>query len=116
MKGEEVPSFEYELITREGNIIEAILTTKLISYEGETAILGTVTDITERKQAEEILKKSQDRYRHTSALLDNVISNMSEYVHVMDEDYDILFQNKTAKKYYGDKIGEKCYKAIRNLD
>jgi PAS domain S-box-containing protein len=47
---------EYALVTKKGERIDAILTTKLIQYEGQNAILGTVTDITERKRAEEALK------------------------------------------------------------
>ncbi|MHC4264404.1 MAG: MASE3 domain-containing protein, partial [Planctomycetota bacterium] len=52
MKGEEVPPVEYLLITKKGRKIEAILTTKLMKYGGQTAILGTITDITLLKQAE----------------------------------------------------------------
>jgi len=63
MRGEEVPPFEYTLITKEGKRIEAIYATRLIRYEGERAILGTVTDITERKRAEEALQESQERFR-----------------------------------------------------
>lgn len=56
MKGEEVAPYEYTLITKEGKKIEAIHTTKLIKYEGKSAFLGIVTDITERKRAEEALR------------------------------------------------------------
>ncbi|MBA7585050.1 hypothetical protein ES708_27020 [subsurface metagenome] len=56
--GEEVTPHEYTLITKVGERIELILTTKLINYQGETAILGILTDITERKKAEERLKKT----------------------------------------------------------
>ncbi len=63
MTGQEVPPVEYALITKEGQRIEAILTTRLIQYEGEQAILGTVTDITERKRAELALRASERNYR-----------------------------------------------------
>jgi PAS domain S-box-containing protein len=59
MKGEDVPPVEYSLITKEGKKIEAILTTKLITYASQTAILGTITDITLLKQAEKALRKSE---------------------------------------------------------
>jgi PAS domain S-box-containing protein len=61
LKGEEVPSSEITIVTKKGQKIEAILTTKLIKYGGETAILGIVTDITERKLAEEELCKYRDQ-------------------------------------------------------
>jgi PAS domain S-box-containing protein len=57
MMGEEAAPLEYALLTKKGRRIEAILTSKLVTYEGEAAILGIVTDITDRKMAEEALQK-----------------------------------------------------------
>ncbi|MCK4977251.1 MAG: PAS domain S-box protein, partial [Anaerolineales bacterium] len=51
----ELDPYEYTLVTKYGEEIASIITTRLMNYEGETAILGTVTDITERKRAEERL-------------------------------------------------------------
>ncbi len=59
MKGEEVVPYECTIITKRGRRIEAIVATKSIKYEGESAILGIVTDITERKQVEEEKEKMQ---------------------------------------------------------
>ncbi len=58
LRGEDVPPYEYSLVTKNGKRIDAIITTKLIPYEDDTAILGIITDITERKQAEEKIKAS----------------------------------------------------------
>ena len=63
MQGEDVPPYEYALITKEGKRVEVLITTKLIYYEDGNAILGIVTDITERKQMEEALRESESRYR-----------------------------------------------------
>jgi PAS domain S-box-containing protein/putative nucleotidyltransferase with HDIG domain len=63
MQGEDVPPYEYTLITKEGKKIEVILSSKLIDYKGERAILGTVTDISDRKHAEEKLRRSEEKYR-----------------------------------------------------
>jgi DNA-binding CsgD family transcriptional regulator/PAS domain-containing protein len=57
MAGEEVKPYEYAIISKSGERIEAIITTKLIDYESGSAILGIVTDITERKNAEEYLRE-----------------------------------------------------------
>ena len=56
MKDEEVDPLEYVLVTKTGKRIAAILTTKLITYGGDTSILGIVTDITDRKLAEQNIK------------------------------------------------------------
>ncbi len=57
MQGQEVPSYEYQLLTKDGRRLDVIHTTRLITYEGEPAILGIITDITERKQMEGRLER-----------------------------------------------------------
>lgn len=59
MRGEEVPPYEYALVTKDGKRIAAILSTKLIDYEGEKSILGIITDITERKQIEAQMRQQE---------------------------------------------------------
>ena len=56
IRGQEVPPYEFVLVTREGRHVDAILTTRLIGYEGTPAILGIVTDITARKRTERLLQ------------------------------------------------------------
>jgi PAS domain S-box-containing protein len=53
LAGEEIEPYEYTLINKAGKRIDAIISTKLIDYGGDTALLGIVTDITERKQMEQ---------------------------------------------------------------
>ncbi|MFX1284260.1 MAG: PAS domain S-box protein [Promethearchaeota archaeon] len=57
MKGEEVGPIEYEIISKNGKRFNTLLTTKLIDFEGDKGILGTVTDITRQKETEIILRK-----------------------------------------------------------
>ena len=56
LKGEEVSPYEFVLVTREGRHVDAILTTRLIGFEGTPAILGIVTDISARKRTERLLQ------------------------------------------------------------
>ncbi len=63
MGGEEVPPTEYTMLTKEGKKIDGILATRIIQYQGEQAILGIVTDITERKATETALAESEQMYR-----------------------------------------------------
>lgn len=58
MQGEDVPPYDYVLVTKEGKRLDAIITTRLIRFENQLAILGIITDITERKRLEEQMKAS----------------------------------------------------------
>jgi len=63
MKGENVKPHELTLITKDGETIKAINAPRLIDYEGEKAILGVITDITEQKKVEEHLAESELQYQ-----------------------------------------------------
>ncbi|MGQ9543542.1 MAG: PAS domain S-box protein [Candidatus Bathyarchaeia archaeon] len=70
----------------------------------------------DRKRIEESLRKSEQLYKQTSAFLNNVLSHMSDLVQIIDEGYTIRFMNEVSNKIYGNVVGEKCYKIMRNFD
>lgn len=57
LTGEEILPYEYVLLTKDRRRIVGLHTTRLINYEGETAILGIITDVTETRHTEEELRK-----------------------------------------------------------
>ncbi len=59
LRGEDTAPYEYLLVTKDGRRIDAINSTKLIKFRGEDALLGVVTDITDRKASEENIRKAQ---------------------------------------------------------
>jgi PAS domain S-box-containing protein len=69
MQGEEVLPYEYLVVTKDGKRLEVIISTKLINYENDKAILGIITDITERKQTEETIRSEM---KFTETLLDSL--------------------------------------------
>jgi PAS domain S-box-containing protein len=54
--GEEVPPYEYRLVTKANQRLDVIITTKLIGYEDQAALLGIITDISARKRTERLLQ------------------------------------------------------------
>ncbi|MFC2088371.1 PAS domain S-box protein, partial [Calditrichota bacterium] len=67
-QGKDVNPYEYTLLTKQGDILNAIIATKLINYDGQKAILGIITDVTERKKAIDALRESEKRFREVSNL------------------------------------------------
>jgi len=68
-RGENVPPMEYTIVTKAGETIDVILSTRVIRYKGDLAILGTITDITERKLSERRILKYQQRLRSLASEL-----------------------------------------------
>jgi len=94
MKGEDIIPYEYALISKGGKRIESILTTKLISYGRDNAILGTVTEITERKKVKDALRKSEERFR-------SIVENSHEGIVILDDAFRILYCNDELSQIMG---------------
>lgn len=92
--GEEVEPYQYALLTKEGKRIEAIITTKLIRYEGERAFLGIVTDITESRRAERKLRENQQKF-------EGLFRDNPEATVYVDPEFRILDVNPHFERLFG---------------
>lgn len=64
LRGQEIrPTFEVRTITKAGNVKWVETNSVLFTWNGRPAILALVTDITERRHAEEALQLSEKKYR-----------------------------------------------------
>jgi len=64
LAGKEVPSiYEIKAATRDGGVRDIEINAALTEYEGRPADEVIIRDITERKQTEEALRKSEEKYR-----------------------------------------------------
>ena len=107
-EGQDVAPYGYTLVTKAGKRISAVLTSKLIKYEGESATLGIVTDITERKKMEDALRQERN-------MLEAVTENIGAGLAIISKDYHILWANKLMKQINGDCEGKKCYSTFNKL-
>jgi PAS domain S-box-containing protein len=89
MTGEDVEPYEYSLLNKQGERIEAIITTKLINYDRGKAILGIITDITARKRAEEELQYRL-KFQHLITLVSSQFINL--YPDQIDEEVNHTLQ------------------------
>ena len=90
LKGKRSAPYELRAVTRSGETVWAMETVTSIVYNGKRATLGNFMDITERKQAEEALRESEERY---SALV-NLGGRVGEAI-IMLQDKDSVFSIQT---------------------
>jgi len=93
------------------------------SYSGPIDVFGrklvyvVVHDITERKKTREALRKSEEKYKETSDLLETLFDTIPDVIGVQDAKHNILRYNEAGYKFlnmtHKDVAGKKCYELIK---
>jgi len=96
MAGEDVPmEYEFRGIKKDGITRTVVhMTVGLINYQGKSAALGTVKDITERKQMERVLAAERERLAVT-------LSSIGDGVIATDAEGKVTLLNKLAENLTG---------------
>ena len=110
LSGASVPDpVDYEIIRKDGSVFWASISNRYI-YEDENIVGSTVVaiDITERKQAEDALQTSHERFL-------TVLESIDATIYVADmETHEILFMNKYMIESFGrDMTGDICWDVFR---
>jgi len=102
---------EYTLLRSDGSKFPAELSTSVLKDSSGKAIshITIARDITERKQAEEALQSEKNK-------LQSLIDALEDDLGIQDKHYNIIYQNEPSKAQFGDRIGEKCYRAYEGRD
>ena len=100
--------FELEVLTKEGKIIPCEISSSAITYHGKNAIQAALTDITERKQAEEALQNTRD-------YLENLINYANAPIIVWDPESKITRFNHAFEHLAGYTAGEVIGKELKML-
>jgi two-component system sporulation sensor kinase A len=94
MAGEDIDPYEYRAVRKDGTTINAINNTKIIDYNGEPALLGVVTDITEIKKMKEAVIESEEKFR---AIADSAL----DAIVLIDDKQKIVYWNPAAERTFG---------------
>lgn len=112
LSGYEDP-YEAEGIRKDGTKIIGEIRSKTIPFRGRTVRIASILDITERKQAEEEVRKTKDE-------LDLILKSVSELISYQDRDLKIVWANAAAgesvNKLPEDLIGRHCYEIWEQRD
>ncbi|HWR26357.1 MAG TPA: PAS domain S-box protein [candidate division Zixibacteria bacterium] len=85
-----VRDWEVKLKRRDGTIYTALMNVDLVELYGRKLLLTTARDITDRKQAEEMLR-----------LLSSAVEEAPDGVQIVDLDGYIIYSNRAVERMYG---------------
>ena len=92
-RGNQAPSnYEVRIHTKQGETKYLSVSVTTISYQGEQAALGTVRDITKRKQMEKELRQSEQKYKR-------LVETTGDIILIHNSDGVITFVNQSTLYY-----------------
>jgi len=92
---------------KSGEFITGLFSAEIIKLDNERYVLSSVTDITERKQMEDALQKSEYRFRNT-------LDHMLEGCQILDSDWRFVYVNEAAAKH--GRLPQESYIGVRQTD
>lgn len=104
---------EVKMVKKRGQVFWCELRTASIDYQGKPAIMGNVIDITERKKAEEALKKSQENYL-------TLVNHFPMGVTLVNKELEVIMTNAAQAHLFGQDAdffkGKNYYQAFFNQE
>jgi len=86
--------YEFRGLRKDKKVINVEVYGSVVNYKGKPAIIGTLQDITERKLAEEALKKSEEKYR-------SLFEESKDGIFISTPEGKIIDANPTMVEMYG---------------
>ncbi|MGA7677940.1 MAG: PAS domain S-box protein [Dehalococcoidia bacterium] len=102
LKGHRLLPYEYRFIKKNGEVMRVLERLASIEYGGKRAAVGSFVDVTERKQAEESLRRSEQNFH-------DIIEKSPFGIHVLDKRGKSLYINRALLDIWG-------YSSIEELE
>ena len=100
---------ETEQRRKDGSQLPVEINVRFVTFADREFMISVARDITERKQAEKILREERNK-------LEAVMSAIGDGITVQDRQFRILYQNVPHREKQGDHVGEVCYRAYQQRD
>ena len=108
LKKELTKPYQFRVIRKDGSIIWVMATVRSVQYQGKRAILGNYMEITERKQMEDALKESEERYKELA-------NSITDVFFAMDKDLKYTYWNKASEILTGIRAEDAIGKSINEV-
>ncbi|WP_291323586.1 response regulator [Desulfonatronospira sp.] len=110
---QDLPPMEYRVFRKDGQVLY-VRTTGVIFYKNNKAsrVFATVQDVTQQKQADEALKKNEQRFQKMLSLIPDMVS-------IQDPDMNIIYSNWNGFAGVPEEkrvLNTRCYKTYRGYD
>ena len=83
-------------------------------------LIGTIDSLTsenaERRKAEALLLEAARKAEDEKAKSEAIVAGIADGLSIQDTEFRILYQNQVHKGWFGDRVGEHCYKAYQNRE
>lgn len=100
-------NFETKHRRKDGSIYDVEISTNASWFKGQKLIFCICRDITDRKQAEEIINEERKR-------LNFVMEVTHTHVNILDKDFNLRYVDPAWQRIYGDPKGRKCYEYFKD--
>ena len=107
LAGQKVNNREYRFRKKSGDIMTGLFSADIIELDNDRHVLSSVTDISERKQMEEALQKSENRFRNT-------LDNMLEGCQILDNEWRFVYVNEAAAGH--GRLPQSSFTGFRQTD
>ncbi|MGA8848581.1 MAG: PAS domain S-box protein [Dehalococcoidia bacterium] len=108
LKGKFTSPYQFRVINKDGSIVWIMAAVKSIQYRGRRAILGSYMEVTERKQLEETLKESEEKYRELA-------NSITDVFFAIDEHLRYTYWNKASEVLTGIRAEDAIGKSLREI-
>jgi len=105
----EIYGYESKLKRQGKNEFYGLISGRLVDFRNELCIITTIQDITEKKEAEEIILAERQRFL-------NLLEKFPSFVCVINADFKIKYANSKFKSLFGEPYNHFCYQKMRKLE
>ena len=98
-RGEKLLAADLPCQRKDGSLFYADVNAIMVTVDGRKCIVGFFTDVTERKQAAEALRESEEKYRQ-------LVEKLQEGVWALDKDANMTFANPPMAEILGCTVSE----------
>lgn len=106
-KGESIQDTEVVIVTPAGQQLHMDIGSLLIDYEGTSAVMTVLRDVTEKRAMEQALRHSEMQYRL-------ITENMSDLVCILERDGRVRYASPSHQSVLG--YAPACYEGKNTLD